>query len=891
MTSDSPDFRLLWAKTGKDDLTHPLICHLIDVAAVAEALWNHALTQSIRDHIARLLQLSPNECGRLVAFWVGLHDIGKGCPAFQRKHLPAKQILEAAGYTFPKIFGRETCYHGTVTARTLSGLLESEMGLSAQAAKKVACALGGHHGAWPLPGDRISSRQLGSEEWTQTRQALLHELSRLHHPPAVSSLGTTLEEKNALLMLLSGLTTTADWIGSMETYFPYVSHHVQLASYAGQADAQAVEVLKKLGWVGWQPSSTLLSFEQQFTFEPRGAQTAVIELAPQLDKPSLVIIEAPTGVGKTEAALYLADHWAGQCQQRGLYVAMPTQATSNQMYSRVQKVLARRYPDRLVNYHLLHGQARWAADMETLQMVTMEDDFHGGTVAAMGWFLPRKRGLLAPFAVGTVDQALLSVLQTRHFFVRLFGLSHKTIIFDEVHAYDTYMSTIFVRLLCWLRALGASVVVLSATLPARTRRMLLEAYAGPEAETPGEVSYPLLTWARAGQIEYVPLPAPERRTINLQWIARSPRDIARHLAEELRGGGCAAVICNTVGRAQETYEALRDAHIVPDTHLILFHARFPFAWRDDIERQVLTHFGKEDAGRPHKSIVVATQVIEQSLDLDFDLMISDLAPVDLILQRAGRLHRHARSTRPTGLAERRLLINLPDESGEVPRFGVDAYVYEPYVLLRSYLVLRDRSQITVPDDTTELIEGVYDEDAQHAGSESPAMNAALTAAFDKMRRGSEGDTHQALLRLVVDSESDNLLTQRSALLEEDSPELHSTLQALTRLGPPSVSLVCLHHVEGRLYFEPDGSGPAVDLGEKPSQESTPAFARHTLSVSRRDIVGHFLDQPVPAGWRDHSLLQNHRVAIFQGGQLRLPGTSLTLYLSHELGLEFRKEET
>ena len=185
----------------------------------------------------------------------------------------------------------------------------------------------------------------------------------------------------------------------------------------------------------------------------------------------------------------------------------------------------------------------------------------GASTRSMTWFLPRKRSLLAPFGVGTVDQALMSVLQTRHFFVRLFGLSHKTVIFDEVHAYDTYMSTLFQRLLTWLRAVGTSVVLLSATLPAQTRRELVQAYAGDGVDVPDAV-YPAITWAANDQVGTVPLPLSESRVVALEWISRDSAAIVTQLRDALREGGCAAVICNTVGRSQEVYQAVRDAGLV-----------------------------------------------------------------------------------------------------------------------------------------------------------------------------------------------------------------------------------------------------------------------------------------------------------------------------------------
>ena len=884
--------QLLWAKKQQDSAYHPLICHLIDVAQVAQVLWDEVLTDSIREHYCTLLGLSREESRAVLSFWIGLHDLGKASPAFQRRDTPAVERLTAAGLCFPRVFVRSRCRHGTVFAKSVRALLQEETGLDSGLSTLVARALGGHHGTWPRPGEMhgLSTSDLGGEDWAAVRRELFEEMVALFAPPPVAS-DLTQEEENALVMLLSGLCVVADWVGSMETYFPFADLPVNPAHYARRAEDQAIHALRQLGWVGWAPPVQPISFSRLFNdrFQPRPMQEAVIELAQSLNEPALVIIEAPTGVGKTEAALYLADHWAVTCQQRGLYVAMPTMATSNQMFGRVQKVLAQRYPSSMVNLHLVHSQARWREDVRALQLETVDALEESGNVAAMTWFLPRKRTLLAPFGVGTVDQALLSVLQTRHFFLRLFGLSHKTVIFDEVHAYDTYMSAIFQRLLGWLRLLGTSVVLLSATLPKQTRCELLTAYSGGKARLAEIASYPAITWAMGDRSGVVPLEGGGERVLEVRWIGREPQAIVERLRTELREGGCAAVICNTVGRAQELYKALRNADIVPSEDLHLFHARFPLAWRDDIEKVVLSAFGKGDH-RPARAVVVATQVIEQSLDLDFDLMVSDLAPTDLLLQRAGRLHRHERGTRPAPLRLPQLLIAQRAQTGGVPDFGPDVYVYEESFLLRSYLSLQDRARLTLPSDTSPLIEAVYGEEELPANALTPELTQALLAAEQAMRRHEEKADRQALEKLVPRYDADDLLYQPSLGLEEESPELHEAFQALTRLGRPGISLVCLHSGPDGLNVEPDGSGPAVELDEPPDAELTRQLAMHTVTVTHRPVFDCLSAQPVPRGWKDHPLLRNHRVGVFTDGLCVLGDCGYTLRLTREFGLEIEREE-
>src|SRR5690606_16858635 len=378
------------------------------------ALWNHVLTCGFRSRIAESLGVSLHEAGQLFAFWAACHDLGKASPNFQRKYEPMIPQLESAGFVFPMLIGKNHCYHATISALILPDLLESETGLPYDIGLEIAQALGGHHGSWPTAQELEQHQsQIGDAAWQSAQRALVQMMVEVFQPPHIQSIGKSQYERNVILTLLSGFTSVADWLGSMDEFFPFASAHINPAEYSQVAAQRARRVLQKLGWTAWQPPQTSLTFQELHHMTPRPAQETVINLSPGDEAPTLVIVEVPTGVGKTELALYLADRWAALRQQRGLYVAMPTQATSNQMWERVGRFLQKRYPDHQINYHLIHSGARWKDDLPSLTLQT-SDDGQVGTLAAMSWFLPRKRTLLAPFAVGTVDQALLSVLQTRH---------------------------------------------------------------------------------------------------------------------------------------------------------------------------------------------------------------------------------------------------------------------------------------------------------------------------------------------------------------------------------------------------------------------------------------------------------------------------------------------
>ncbi|MDF1516071.1 MAG: CRISPR-associated endonuclease Cas3'', partial [Anaerolineae bacterium] len=373
---DVPAYMRLWGKIEKKTgQMHPLIGHMLDVAAVAKVMWERVLAGGMRAHLAEMLELGEDATGQLVAFWVGLHDLGKACPGFQRKNEEAKQSFLDRGYRIKTVYGRQSFKHGIATALLLPDWLTENQHLSRRWAKQLASVLGGHHGTWPVPLElqtmELQIDELGEGLWEETREALLTAYGNVFFPIPVGALPENTEMLNGLLAVFSGLVSIADWIGSMMTYFPYQSIINDLNGYYNKAQEQAVLALKELNWLDWEPSAGPLAFTDLFTVpSPRPMQAQVIDLAEKLKEPALVIIEAPTGVGKTEAALYLADHWARTQQQRGMYVAMPTMATSNQMYSRVLDMVSRRYPEQQDHVMLIHSQSRWMDNQPTPELTS-----------------------------------------------------------------------------------------------------------------------------------------------------------------------------------------------------------------------------------------------------------------------------------------------------------------------------------------------------------------------------------------------------------------------------------------------------------------------------------------------------------------------------------------
>ncbi|MBW1987529.1 MAG: CRISPR-associated helicase Cas3' [Deltaproteobacteria bacterium] len=888
----------LWAKKEREapqemeSNYHPLFFHLLDVATVTRELWNLVLKRDMKATLSHSLGIDDESTSYWVAFWAGLHDLGKASPAFQGKWELAKNNLTQAGLKFPQILTIPP--HGVITAAALEDLL-SNLKLPPPLAHRIAVSVGGHHGVFPRAAEieALTKEVIGKGLWNNIRQDIFNALAKLFH---ISQVPIPQEEpKNPFFVMLSGLVSVADWIGSNQDFFPFAGQDIDILGYSKEVSSKAKKALNSLGWLGWSPPVTPKKFFELFpaikSYCLRPLQEGIIKLAEKLITPGLVIVEAPMGEGKTEAAMYLADHWALTLGQRGCYFALPTQATSNQMFGRIQEFLQHRYSDDLVNLQLLHGHASLSGEFQVLRdkakhlfipdnVETETGEPQKGDVIAAEWFTYRKRGLLAPFGVGTIDQALLSILKTKHFFVRLFGLSHKTVVIDEVHAYDAYMTKLLERLLEWLAASNSSVVILSATLPRDKRQALAQAYVrglgmDRKLSSPEEVSYPRIIWLSSSTQGAIHVDASSQfsRLLNIEWVrgdiqVNNPQSftLGVRLQETLSGGGCAAIICNTVGRAQEVYQTLKFYFSDQDTEsgeqeLYLFHARYLFEERERREIQVLHRFGKHKGSRPHRAVLVATQVIEQSLDLDFDLMITEMAPIDLLLQRSGRLHRH-RHPRPPGLENPILWIMLPELVNQVPNFGRGSEsVYDRHVLLRSWLALQGHKSIAVPDEIETLIEEVYSDKKPPRTLSSELLKCWQESHQVLTRKKDEYESQALNFRVLPPHYRDDIMEDTARELEEDNPEVHQSLQALTRLSDPTISLVCLYGTAEIASFDPYGQD-LIDLIAQPGRETTLNLLRRSVTISHRGLVPWLIEQGLkPSGWIRHPLLRHHRLVL------------------------------
>lgn len=571
----------------------------------------------------------------------------------------------------------------------------------------------------------------------------------------------------AVQFCITGFVIMSDWIASNPDFFP-------MGTFGSAEQEQRARI-------GWQA----LGLEQRWTAaldtnpdtpaadlyasrfgwnNPtlRPMQEVVVEAARSMQSGGMMCIEAPMGQGKTEAGLIAAEFLAQATGRTGVAFAAPTQATSNALFDRVVEWVKYQTAD-VAQEHggpiephsmfLGHSKNRFNKSYEALSEADIFDESPtpgrennrkmlrpGTSLARHSWLSGTKKGLLSSFVVCTIDQVLMTALQARHVMLRYLGLASKVVIIDEVHAYDAYMSKYLSTALYWLGQMNAPVILMSATLPSDIRNELMKSYAkGLKIGTKPlklttysqptlDLDYPVihtLTAEDNGTPKKWKVEQPAEQTeIELKLIDDSPESVLNVLEPLANDHGCAAIICNTVGRAQEMHAFLSKQF--GEEHVILTHSRFTATHRAEQEELLVSKLGKkahyseadgENSSRPHRLIVVGTQVIEQSLDLDFDVMITDFAPVDLVLQRMGRLHRHdSRSSSERTPAYRKPVcymrgVEIFGSHDEMPRFpNGSTAVYEPMILLSSYAQLLphfDGEPIRIPADISPLVQKSY----------------------------------------------------------------------------------------------------------------------------------------------------------------------------------------
>jgi CRISPR-associated endonuclease/helicase Cas3 len=861
----------LWAKSSAVGGL-PLRLHLLDVCAVCLEVLTRLPERDVLAWSSRFGLHDRIDALRWLPLLVGLHDLGKATPGFQAKWPEGAARSRDAGFPYP--IGTAD-RHDAATRALLPAQL-ARFGLARQTGQLLADAVAAHHGhgITATEADAFNPIDLPlSAPWPAAQTMLVDELAdalgivEAHPRPVVS-----VEARGAAWNWLAGLCSFCDWVGSSEEFFDHDRPHRSSRLWFESSRALARTALNRVGWVDLcatrradhkAASREALRIALPARGIPRPLQRAVDELVYTDQGPALVLIEASMGEGKTEAA-FVAHVRLGH---RGLYVAMPTQATSNALYGRVAEFLSRLRSGTTVHLQLLHAGSR--LDDVRLRLRDVGFGTDDASVHVSSWFIGSRRGLLADHAVGTVDQALVSVLNARHAFVRMFGLSDRLVVLDEVHAYDDYTGSLIERLVAWLAALRCSVIVMSATLPAAKRDALVRAWRPDARAQP--TAYPRVTVVDSRGLRSATFASARHYVVRTQAAPSGIVDIAALAVRLVREGGCALIVANTVARAQQIYTELRSCGAV---EVLLFHARFPFEDRLARERVAVTRFGPGPGDRD-RVVLVATQVIEQSLDVDFDVLLTDLAPIDLLLQRIGRLHRHQRS-RPAALGSPVVHLCGLGTSG-VPD-PESRKVYDPWPVLRSVARLREMDAIELPADIDPLVQHVYGDEPTR--SADPPLLEALERAEARYRRDKATQSELAALSSLPEPHEWGVGIQATRV-DDGAAEIAGPGGA-TRLGDPSMLVV-----------------PVFDLGDRwgvaidpplcwPKAQSVPELAAQRLanryirlrSVDARDAGA---GRELPAGWSGQPALVRLSPLLLDP-QGRCSGERVAMTLDPDLGL-------
>ncbi|MEV7682339.1 CRISPR-associated helicase Cas3' [Streptomyces sp. NPDC088341] len=791
---------VLWGKSEEKagGTMNLLLSHLLDTAAVAERMWDGFLAPSTRRNLDRIAG-GVGRGRRLFAWLCGVHDCGKATPAFQRMWPKGAEAVRAAGLGWSdSAISRCTWRHDRAGGYLLRGLLSSADWRD-EHVDWVWPLAAGHHGAFPdwtttKPTPRARGQLAGGGRWPEAQAALVQRFTEELGFRDLADVEPSCVPSRAAQLHVSGLIVMADWIASDEKHFRGVDTLARVTiDRARDRAGRAWGALRLRGGWGRLAEPGPEAFKDRFGEGPRVSQAMVMEAARRMRAPGLLVVEAPMGEGKTKAALMAAEILAAKFGADGVFVGMPTQSTSDPMFGQVRTWAAAVDEELASQVALLHGKRMFNKEWRDLLEGGTEgpesrfggideygecgdDDLYGEGVATLRehpvqssqrgpaeWFLGAKRGLLCPFVVGTIDQLLFAATRTRHVMLRMAGLAGKVVVLDEVHASDIYMSQFLMEGLRWLGQAEVPVVLLSATLPPRQRRDLIDAYLAGAASReeftadglPEPRGYPSVsaTWmAQDGSgprfdvdtcegwrddlhitvelmAETVPGPkaVPEQREAAM---AEANAAVATYLGRALADGGCALVIRNTVDRAQSLYSELRKSF---GDDVLLLHGRIAVGPRADRTAECLRLLGaqKKDqpSARPARLIVVATQIAEQSFDVDADLLITDLAPIDLLLQRVGRLHRHQGTERSGRLAEPRVVITgfagadgTPEMAGPeniavaldrpAPRFlGGSEFIYGRHLLLRTaahlFTAADSANGWSIPGQVPELVAAGY----------------------------------------------------------------------------------------------------------------------------------------------------------------------------------------
>lgn len=886
------DFNIFAAKSNSFDSSKWLSfkVHSLDTAGITVLLFRRWLPQSVRELISQCIcnesdyERRETKAENFCILLALLHDIGKLTPAFQYKI--SKSIENY----------KEHLYNNEIDISHLSLINCANSPHNAAGQNilnyfefpdEISTIIGSHHGRPASYENQIEDFEYRENYFGYkcSEKAKWESVWKEYISYVVVTTGFN-DIKNLpvpdvkLQFILTGLLIMSDWIASNQNYFPCLDTDVSL-TYEEQKN-RIIQGYKKLDLpnsLSAENAYDILSlFIERFKFKPNNVQVQIMETVLNLSEPGIVILEASMGIGKTEAALAAAEIFSGKFGEGGIYFGLPTQATANGIFSRINSWAKTFNTNEKHTIRLAHGMIDLNEEYRSL--------FHGKAsdsgdecLIVHEWFEGRKQALLSDFVVATVDQFLMASLKQKHVMLRHLGLSGKVVIIDECHAYDAYMNVYLDRTLMWMGAYGVPVIILSATLPSERRKKLVNAYLKgrykSKSNFPNEKNnlYPRLTYTSGNEIITKSIDTDSDKKI-VKITNVSEIDLADVISTKLCGGGCAAIIVNTVDYAQKIYDFLSDE--LSEFNVVCFHSRFAATDRAETETMLLLKAGKKSSENDrNKLVVVATQVLEQSLDLDFDFMVTELCPMDLLLQRSGRLHRHNR-TRPKELKSPELaLLTSADEK--------DSTIYSKWILKRTKRFLPDKLEI--PDCIPVLVDSVY----------SPPGDDEVDEDYKKYIE-KISDKEYGAKKYCIEFKQSKYSKTISGFLDDDVGN-ESMAKAAVRDSDESIEAIILQKSDdGKYKFLPWHNGGAeLDTNYALSDDECIAVAKERVTLppifALKDCYNKTIEAlcEIPVRWRESALL-NGELILLLDENFKAEICSKIIIYSREKGLYYINKE-
>lgn len=912
-TADSPKSVVtdLWGKSHGLPAPYPLLAHLLDTAAAADVICDWMLPAPMREALGgdTGFELWKSETV-LLAGW---HDIGKASCGFQQQ-VPAA-CPEWLGEAKPpeRLFKPPGVRGHVLDSYYLAW--DALAGLDYGPRVRAAQIVGGHHGVIPPHEAHRFLRRSGAQivdgaggtpgELASCREELLDTVSGIT--------GASVDVQNRLLApaaMSLAVMVLADWLVSNTRFIERQAEAISRqdgdwAAHYARAGAAAAEDLQRVGLMPPRPQPGAHRQVLRDGSEPRGLQRTL------LDAPArscgITVIGAPTGEGKTEAALIAASMHGEIRASDGWYFAMPTTGTADGLVDRLRQAIARISGGaESPSLRLIHGLSR---------LRQRSDDYQAAPDEAAGW-MNGKKGLLAPYGVGTIDQMLMGVLTMKHSPLRMLACGTRTVIIDEAHCFDPYTRWLMNRCVEWLGALRAPVIVLSATLPKQRSDELIRSYqkgcGAPEQPPKQAALYPgWVRWrpdAPEDGFEFSPATEPSRRWQLEIEVRDSPQaqitaDIASAAVAAADPEGCVMVVRASIAAAQQTYEAVRALLSADDCEVVLLHSRFRHRDRRRIADGLISRFGP-DGTRPRRMILVATQIVEMSLDVDFDVLITDPAPVGAVLQRAGRIHRHAEDGgekrprhRPAAHSGPKALLFWPvNDDG---RRSFKQRVYQEHDLRQTDRIFGDGLTVAIPGDVPGLVDEADKGDhLLHCAPESADPEAkARWDAYAKWASEADVDRRRADISAIPEP---HRRADPKALALLTSPQDDEIISG-TRLGRPTRLVLPVYETDGG--YSADGCG-GKPLPAEPSQEQEHELFMACVPVTdygsgstgwltgldkASDIFEQAGDERAAAAWRRGPLAQARLLPMQSDIRARLSEWSVTVRST--AGLSYARERT